>query len=377
MAYSIKGNVFLNDDRDLVDINEAGITTSLLVGPNGGETFTVDGVTGIATANGLQVANTVIFDKDESGSNGFRIGPSGQEILSIATGTDLGDTLAANTALPTQLAVKTYVDGRFDNGNTFDFQVEGGTEQNLDLTGDSIDFIGGNNLTASVAVSGTPGDESYALTFDLDSDVTIDNDLVVTNNFSFDGVTTVDTIETALPADGSALDTALPTSKAVRDAIETAANGGSTQAGSIIITEETASTNDYVIPFADPSGPDTSARSLFYAQEVGSELTFNPSTGRLNAQEFNSLSDIRYKENIELIESPMDKINALRGVTYDWKNNGNASAGIIAQEVQAVMPELISETEEKMTVNYNGLTGLLIEAVKELSAEVAALKAAQ
>ena len=73
----------------------------------------------------------------------------------------------------------------------------------------------------------------------------------------------------------------------------------------------------------------------------------------------------------------MAKVEALRGVTYDWKSNGAGSAGIIAQEVKAVMPELISETEEKMTVNYNGLTGLLIEAVKELSAEVAALKAAK
>ena len=154
------------------------------------------------------------------------------------------------------------------------------------------------------------------------------------------------------------------------------ATGGGAAAATILLSEDTATNTDFSIPFANIADGNEQ-ESLFYANEVGSQLTFNPSTGRLNAQEFNSLSDIRYKENIELIENPMDKINALRGVTYDWKNNGNGSAGIIAQEVQAVMPELISETEEKMTVNYNGLTGLLIEAVKELSAEVAALKAAQ
>ena len=42
-------------------------------------------------------------------------------------------------------AVKGYVDEQFANGNTFDFQVEGGAEQALDLTGDQIDFIGGSN----------------------------------------------------------------------------------------------------------------------------------------------------------------------------------------------------------------------------------------
>ena len=70
----------------------------------------------------------------------------------------------------------------------------------------------------------------------------------------------------------------------------------------------------------------------------------------------------------------MDKLNNLRGVEYNWKSNGDASVGVIAQEVAAVYPQLTTESEERLSVNYNGLVGLLIQAVKELSAEVEELK---
>ena len=435
MAFKIQGVDFFSDARNLVDVNLAGITTALNVGPNGAETFTVDGFSGIATANGLKVGNSVVFDGettdidaealttqlasasaiktyvdaevsnatggsgDFNGTNvditgnldvdgtgtfgstvtfdntdlgtvGFKVGNAGQEISSIDTDVSLGGVGAADSALPTQLAVKTYVDNQFADQNTFEFSVEGNTEQSLDLTGDSIDFIGGNNLSATLAVNGVTGDQTYELTFDLDDDVTIGNNLTVTTSFGFDGGQTVSSIVTE--ADGlssSDNDTSIPTTAAVLDAITSGVSGG---APTIELNDSGNTSGQYYLPLSSSVG--TGAQQSLVTDDT---LYYDPATGQLNANEFNSLSDIRYKENIELIESPMAKIEALRGVTYSWKSNGNASAGIIAQEVQAVMPELITETEEKMTVNYNGLTGLLIEAVKELSAEVAALKAAQ
>ena len=58
---------------------------------------------------------------------------------------------------------------------------------------------------------------------------------------------------------------------------------------------------------------------------------------------------------------------------FEWKRDGKPSYGVIAQELEAVLPELVTQGDPK-TVNYNGIIGVLIEAVKELSAEVEQLK---
>jgi len=84
-------------------------------------------------------------------------------------------------------------------------------------------------------------------------------------------------------------------------------------------------------------------------------------------------SDERLKSNIETISGALEKVNSLRGVSYT--KDGEASIGVIAQEVQKVIPEVVHQGEEYMSVAYGNLVGVLIEAVKELSAEVEALKA--
>ena len=96
--------------------------------------------------------------------------------------------------------------------------------------------------------------------------------------------------------------------------------------------------------------------------------------GKMYALSYTSTSDANLKENVEKIEGAVEKVEAIRGVTFDWKDGSGSTAGIIAQEVEAVMPMLVENGEFKR-VEYNGLVGLLIEAVKELSAEVKALKA--
>ena len=58
----------------------------------------------------------------------------------------------------------------------------------------------------------------------------------------------------------------------------------------------------------------------------------------------------------------------IRGVTFNWKETNRGSAGVIAQEVEKVLPELVNGEEIK-TVNYNGVIGALVEAFKELKVE--------
>ena len=111
-----------------------------------------------------------------------------------------------------------------------------------------------------------------------------------------------------------------------------------------------------------------------------SVLNINPSgirvTGVATAQDFDALSDINYKENINTVNNALLKVDQLRGVKFDWKESGLPSYGVIAQELEEVLPELVHGNDPK-TVNYNGIIGVLIEAIKELKAEVEELKNAK
>ena len=95
----------------------------------------------------------------------------------------------------------------------------------------------------------------------------------------------------------------------------------------------------------------------------------------VTAQDFNSVSDFRLKTDIHNIDAPLDKIESLNGVLFKWESGGEVSGGVIAQEVLEVLPELVSNTEDgTLSVNYNGIIGLLIESIKELKFEIDSIK---
>lgn len=106
---------------------------------------------------------------------------------------------------------------------------------------------------------------------------------------------------------------------------------------------------------------------------VARDINGDFSASTINALNFNSTSDLKVKENVSTFENGLETINNLRGVNFTWKEDGKPSIGVIAQEIEKVLPELVNSGENK-SVNYNGLIGVLIEAVKELSAEVESLK---
>lgn len=104
------------------------------------------------------------------------------------------------------------------------------------------------------------------------------------------------------------------------------------------------------------------------------------STGaQINSQLLLS-SDKRRKENIKTLDNSLEKISKIRGVSFDWKDKkergDQTQYGVIAQEVQEVFPELVvkEDNSDYLTVNYQGMIGPLIEAVKELKAENEDLK---
>ena len=93
----------------------------------------------------------------------------------------------------------------------------------------------------------------------------------------------------------------------------------------------------------------------------------------VTAQDINSTSDINLKTNIETVENPIEILTQLRGVSFDWKENGKKSYGVIAQELEQILPDLVTTGDVK-SVNYNGLIAVLIEAIKDLKKEIEDLK---
>lgn len=95
--------------------------------------------------------------------------------------------------------------------------------------------------------------------------------------------------------------------------------------------------------------------------------------GVITCTDLNSTSDIRLKTSIRQIDNPLEKILSIRGVNFEWREGHRQSAGVIAQEVEKVLPELV-EGDKTKTVNYNGLIGVLVEAIKEQQKQIEELK---
>lgn len=87
-------------------------------------------------------------------------------------------------------------------------------------------------------------------------------------------------------------------------------------------------------------------------------------------------SDIRLKTDLAKIADALAKVNQLNGYTYTRIDTGERHAGVVAQEVREVLPEVVHEHDDGMlSVAYGNMVGLLIEAVKELTARVEKLEA--
>jgi hypothetical protein len=93
-------------------------------------------------------------------------------------------------------------------------------------------------------------------------------------------------------------------------------------------------------------------------------------TGNITAN-----SDLTLKKNLELITNPTDKLMQLNGYAYQWKEDDSHQYGVIAQEVEKILPYAVSTGNDGIKgVSYNQIIPVLIEAVKELSLEINLLK---
>ena len=137
------------------------------------------------------------------------------------------------------------------------------------------------------------------------------------------------------------------------------------------------------IPSIDVDADGTIQLAPFSTTEFVGVGTTNPTTklhvvgdtfvtGVVTATDFNSTSDARLKTNVQVIDDPLEKVLQINGVSFNWIENDKPSMGVIADNIEEVVPELVSDTDPK-TVNYNGLIGLLIEVVKEQQTQIDSL----
>jgi hypothetical protein len=135
---------------------------------------------------------------------------------------------------------------------------------------------------------------------------------------------------------------------------------------STVLTIAVTSTATHFVTFVDANNTAATGEALY----TTSTVQINPATGTLSATEINSLSDATLKTNIKVISNSLNIINQLTGVHFDWKNNGKSSSGLIAQDVEFVLPELVNNLNGHKTLNYNGIIGVLVEAVKKLNDKI-------
>jgi hypothetical protein len=143
--------------------------------------------------------------------------------------------------------------------------------------------------------------------------------------------------------------------------------------------------NDLYVPDQIIHSGDTNTYMQFHAADQwrvvvgGSERleVKNSSPHVLVSGDLNSTSDERLKKNIKPIDNALADICQLEGVTFDWRDTGTQGQGFIAQQVEPIIPDVVNTDEDTgmKSINYVGLIGHLVEAIKTQQIQIDALKA--
>jgi len=116
-------------------------------------------------------------------------------------------------------------------------------------------------------------------------------------------------------------------------------------------------------------GINVKGANITHGLTLPNETTDN--SGMVKATAYLTYSSIRYKENIQPIEKPLEKLENLRGVTFDWKDSGKRDIGFIVEEVIEELPEVIGyDNGTPSSMDYAKMTSFLLQCVKEQQAEL-------
>jgi len=141
----------------------------------------------------------------------------------------------------------------------------------------------------------------------------------------------------------------------------------------IPLTAGTVQGTNHNVQYNDNGNLAGAADFLYSGSKVGinntvNDLTYNLEvSGSIRASAaLLSNSDERLKENIYPIDNALSRLSSIEGVYFDWKKGGDRQVGVIAQQVQKVLPEVVSEDKDSyLSVDYTKLVPLLIEGLNE------------
>lgn len=108
----------------------------------------------------------------------------------------------------------------------------------------------------------------------------------------------------------------------------------------------------------------------------GSWGSYTDNSGNFTATgNVTAYSDAKLKKNIVTIADPMSLVRRMRGVFYDRIEDDKPGVGVVAQEMQAVLPQVVNENDGTLSVAYGNISGVLIEALKHIEDRLAAVEA--
>jgi len=135
------------------------------------------------------------------------------------------------------------------------------------------------------------------------------------------------------------------------------------------LSDDTSTDSTYYPTFA------TSTSGTFSPKVSSSKLTYNPSSGVLSATTVTASSDRKFKINIRDIENPLQLVLNMKGIIFDRVDSNEKNViGFIAQDLQKVLPNVVYENEQGLSVSYQNITALLVEAIKEINNQLKDLR---
>jgi hypothetical protein len=142
-------------------------------------------------------------------------------------------------------------------------------------------------------------------------------------------------------------------------------------AANTTITDDTSTDSTFYLTLTDITSGTENTLNV-----SSTKLYFNPSTGQLNSTDYNSLSDRNKKENVETLVDAINVINQINPVSFTWKDNGNKAYGVIAQEIEEVLPDIVSTSSEGVkSVSYTQIIPFLVQVIQEQHKEIQRIKA--
>ena len=151
--------------------------------------------------------------------------------------------------------------------------------------------------------------------------------------------------------------------------------------GDINFSGKLLSNNDVIPSIVSFNYSDDTRNIIYTKQQLFVGYSNNDNYGlKVNGNVFVSgyitgLSDIRYKTNITDISNPLDKLEKLKGVYYNLLNDEKRSIGLIAQEVERIIPEVVyTNTDDTKSIAYGNMIALLIESIKEINLRIKKLE---